>query len=175
MSSSSEGMTTHEMHIQWSKPTNLGIEWPKTQTIPQPAREVLQAEADWQTTRDPWGLLGIDYGQTFVEAEGRDVLWSGNYSWYLEFGLMKLTAYCSKSTHYISPAQKYLVENGGKGSWIADPSNNDDKYRLAEYGYVVRYFFIGCQHDYQEYSPRMFEHHYKCKKCGFEYEVDSSG
>ncbi len=38
-----------------------------------------------------------------------------------------------------------------------------------------RFFHIGCDHDFEHYSPYMFEHHYTCKKCGHKEVQDSSG
>jgi hypothetical protein len=40
---------------------------------------------------------------------------------------------------------------------------------------TVRYFKIGCHHDYEHWSPAMSDQCYRCKKCGYEYCVDSSG
>ena len=31
-----------------------------------------------------------------------------------------------------------------------------------------------CEHDYTETNPRMHQHIYTCKKCGYTYETDSS-
>jgi hypothetical protein len=42
--------------------------------------------------------------------------------------------------------------------------------------YNYRYFTFGCVHEYEEFAnPRMFEHHYRCVKCGGTTVVDSSG
>lgn len=40
----------------------------------------------------------------------------------------------------------------------------------------MRLFSVGCNHEWVEYAnPAMFDHRYRCAKCGVLHHVDSSG
>lgn len=39
----------------------------------------------------------------------------------------------------------------------------------------VRWFMFGCDHDYETWWPVVFERHDRCRKCGLEQIMDTSG
>jgi hypothetical protein len=146
-------------------PTNIGLVWPKMQVMPIPYKEVTADVALYEEARDSFGQQGHSYTSLFLEREIVH-LWSVTFRWYSSWGLAIASKYCTRTNF---ETRTLCV---GLGMFASAPNST--------YGFAVRFFVVGCEHNYNEvpatglFSDK-FDHKYLCSKCGYTYTVNSSG
>jgi hypothetical protein len=107
-----------------------------------------------------WEDISVGYNQTSTEG-----MWSLDVYRYLTYAVGVLTKY---DTRY--PRHDHLRQvDKGLGIFVTKEDGENP------YGHFIRFYRIGCEHDWSTSTQRMFEHTSVCKKCGFKYGYDSSG
>jgi len=168
-------------------PNIPGVIFPtRPNSLPEPAIEITLEEYLWEKNRINFILMGMGYDQVFLpDLEEHSYMrnfWSVNYEWYPDMGF----AIASRHTTWEKYVQcKNVFDNSGdknlidfvtgRGIFVHDPLTMRSEILSGDYGFAHRWFRIGCHHNLTEENPRMFEHIYTCKKCGYRYTTDSSG
>lgn len=126
----------------------------------------------------------LKYGGDFPFDKAEEI--SENEFWYLFYSRDARAqddppVYLSVN-HYVEnpPFRNIYVWPLGNRNWLVvalDCDGWDFQGRSYVYWKKVRYFVLyRCRHIYEEVLPRKWPmfHTYRCKKCGYEYSVDSS-
>jgi hypothetical protein len=155
--------------VPWTQPDYLGITFPAKQILPTPCEEIdrdtfLALQFGGSET-----LAGIDYHQLFIDWDGEgswstyeNHLWGVSFYWFHTYAVAIAELYGSTT-----PAKKEI--NLGKGVFV--PKNASD----PQWGYRLRFFKLGCQHDLHRVKIGNMYYKETCSKCGLSYNVDTSG
>lgn len=156
-------------HNKWN------LQWPKTQELPAPRREVSRDTYEFYRLFDDW-IEKREYDQVFIDGDFYSI-W---YEWSEKRGLVVAKRYMfqhnfTQEVKPKHPLSEFIPDNRG-GMSGTDPM-----------GYACRYFILGCEHKLREISNQeagqlkltfrrfdSFDHIYYCDKCGYNELVNSS-
>lgn len=151
-----------------NKSTSNGILWPANGTnFPEPASAITQEEFIKLITTSAYPLYGYYHTQSklpFKLNEERLITWNVKYFWHNLYGVAAARCYF--------PDRDIAAE----GYWVQKSERYD--------GYAMRYFKIGCEHTFKEWTTEDYEangkrrfrgdHIYACTKCGTRYGFSSA-
>lgn len=146
--------------LGYMPPWLLQLEWPEAFKLPKPIKEI---------TREEWMLAGLLSVSSCHEQYYQSLNIVGEPEWfggwpchidiYYEYALVVAHMNFSPRTH----GERMPIL--GKGEIV----------KQSQYtSYVVRYFRIGCSHEWKQTLSRMCYREYVCTKCGLTRAEDSS-
>lgn len=145
--------------MEWEKQ----LDWSAgPQVIPSPYKEItwpewlLRSECNHEAQRESFSV-GMNIPGEYAWFGG----WSGHLITYHTYGLLSVHMNFSPN----SPAHITKPEVSLGVVLVRDQYTH----------YVVRFFELGCQHEWQQLPGYMFEHNSVCTKCGQKVSYDSSG
>ena len=145
-----------------NKVADNGITWPDNgRHLPEPMKEITEEDFIELLALGSYSMLGGMFSSQGMLPLKRDTAslaaWSMNYYWYPNYGIAVANFYVPSFATNDLPDGKWFPLNGMSG------------------GHVVRYFKIGCKHEYIEWEQEDYDAHrkqrfqgdhmYSCKKC----------
>ena len=176
--------------VQCEQRTYLNIQWPPSQRLPKPRKEISRDEFLGMMCAGVRVLEGMFFEQLYLGDDSplppNSKLWSVRFYWFKDYGL-------AVATRFEMADEMIFKNHKPTGKWRAkefDPSDlvipcdvrgrvttlENEGGQIGKYVCLMRFFRIGCSHENlsEVGGPRMFEHHYRCDDCGLEYRTDSS-